>query len=185
MNSRAPPKRRIPALFTALGNIVGQHWTEITKIAGGLGGLVAILDVVFGFQLVTYGTALVQLFTSDGTVTVLLLVVLISQLLLYQRVEWIVNQIESERGDTADKQVETNTNAETEEILTDGGSPNTPPRDDKGRFTTRDSGGSNVFLLILAAATGYFIGAETGAIDPVAAALISVALIAFVQSTDG
>lgn len=186
MGGRSSSTQRIPALFTALGNIVGKHWKEIAGGAGGLGGLVAILNGLFGIQLVPYGTALVQFLTSDGAVTVLLLIVLISQILLYQRVEWIVNQLESEKDDNHDNSVAKHeTDTEAEKAFTDGGSSNLPPRDGKGRFTTRNSGGSNLFLLVLAAVTGYLIGGETGAIDPIAAALIAVALIAFLQSKDG
>lgn len=189
MSGQSSSSQRIPALFTALGNIVGDHWRQIAGGAGGLGGLVAILDGVFGIQLVPYGNAMVEFFTSSGAVTVLLLMLLISQVLLYQRVEWIVNQLEPEEpeeDENLDKPVgETETDAETGEALTDGGSSNTPPRDSKGRFTTRDSGGSNVFLIVLAAVTGYLIGGQTDVIDPIAGALIAVALIAFLQAKDG
>lgn len=52
-------------------------------IAGGFGELVSILDGLSNIQLVPYGAGLVQFLISDGAVTVLLLIVLISQILLY------------------------------------------------------------------------------------------------------
>ena len=184
MGGRSRSKRRIPALFTALGNIIGKHWRGIAAGAGGIGGIVAILSQAFGIQLDSYGTVLVQYLTSDGATTVLLLIVLISQILLYQRVEWIMYIVE--QNHEADKPaVEPDTDAETEEARTDGGSSDLPPRDSKGRFTTSASGSSNVFLLLLAALTGYLFGVETNIIDPIAAALIAVALIALFQSKNG
>lgn len=108
--------------------------------------------------------------------TTLLLIVLISQILLYQRVEWLVKQFEPQRESVGDE--------ENDEIVTDGGS-SVPPRDNKGRFTTKESGGSNILLIILAAITGYLFGLETGIIDPFAGALIAIAVVSFFQSTKG
>jgi hypothetical protein len=185
MTGSPPSKRWIPALFTELGNIIGNHWWDIARVAGGLGGFFAILEYLFGIQLAPYGNALIRFFVSDGAVIILLLAILISQVLLYQRVDWIVDHLESRNIDETDDQTNDETDTETEEVLTDGGSANLPPRDNEGKFTTRDSGGSNVFLLILAALTGYLVGTETGVIDPIAAGLLAVALIAFIQSRSG
>lgn len=185
MAGNPPSKRWIPALFTELGNIIGNHWWDIARVAGGLGGFFAILQYLFGIQLAPYGNALIRFFVSDDAVIILLLAILISQVLLYQRVDWVVDQIEPRDISETDQQTEDETDTESEEALTDGGSSNLPPRDNEGRFTTRDSGGSNVFLLILAAITGYLVGSETGVIDPVAAGLLAVALIAVFQSQSG
>jgi len=179
MSGPNPSNRGIPALFTRAGNLVGNYFTEIAAITGTLGGIVAILNGVFGIQLVPYGTALVAFMTSDGFVSSLLLLVLISQVLLYQRVEWMVHQLEED-----ERSEEQESDEETEEVLTDGGS-DMPPRDSKGRFTTRDSGGSNVFLLLLAAVTGYLFGAETGMIDPFAGALLAIAIVSLFQAREG
>ena len=183
MSERSSARRRVPALFTALGNIIGNYWKEIAGITGALGGIVTILNSFFGIQLAPYGAVLVRYLTSEGATSILLLVVLISQILLYQRVEWIVGQFEP-RADNRPDNSANKTDNEAEEVLTDGGSSDLPPRDDEGRFTTRNTGGSNVFLLVLAAVTGYLFGSETGVIDPVGAALIGVALIAFLQAKD-
>lgn len=179
---------RIPALFTQMGNIVGDHFGLLAKVTGGLGGVVAILDGFFGVKLVPYGTAIVHILTSDGAIASLLLLVVLSQILLYQRVEWLLKQVESEedggdRESTEEQNQEPET--ETEEVLTDGGSSDLPPRDSKGRFTTKESGGSNLFVIVVAAAIGYVVATESGAINPIAGALIAVSVISFLQAMDG
>ena len=186
MTDQSQNERRIPALLTTAGNIVGTYWKEIAGVTGTLGAIATILDTVFGVSLAPYGSTAVELFTSDGVVTILLLIILISQVLVYQRIEWIVNQLESaEQGEVNNETPEDETDHEKDEMVADGGSSNTPPRDSKGRFTTGDSGRSNIFLIILAAITGYLIGAETGVINPYAAALIAIALLALIQSDSG
>lgn len=186
MTDQSQTERRVPALLTTAGNFIGTYWKEIAGVTGTFGGIVTILDTVFGVSLAPYGSTVVELFTSDGIVTILLLIILISQVLVYQRIEWIVNQLESAKQDEVNNETpKDEADHEKDEMVTDGGSSNTQPRDSKGRFTTSDSGRSNVFLIILAAITGYLVGAETGVIDPYAAALIAIALLALIQSDSG
>jgi len=180
MSDPNPSSRGIPALFTSLGNLVGRHFREIALITGTLGGIAAILNSFFGIRLVPYGDAFVEIITSDGSVIVLLLLVLISQVLLYQRVDWIVSQLEEDDGGKDHEDA-----SETNKVLTDGGASDLPPRDSQGRFTTKDRGGTNIFLLLLAAITGYIIGGETGLMDPVAGAFIAIAVVSVFQMIEG
>lgn len=171
-------ERRIPALFSRVGDLAGNYFWQIASITGTIGGAAAILDVVFGIRLVPYGTALVDFLVSDGFTTFLLLILLISQILLYQRIEWIVGHLE-ERVEAEQEEDE-----EFDDAITDGGSDSLPPRDSEGRFTTKDSGGSNLLLLFLAGLAGYVIGNQTAVIDPIAAALIAIALVSLFQAME-
>jgi hypothetical protein len=153
---------RIPAIFLRVERMIEAHWREFGLIVGFLGGLVAILDSFFSIRFTLYGEAFVEHLTSDGATTALLVIVLMTQVLLYQHIDDVLGEIESKYTDNDPHQESTD---ESDEVLPDGGSRDLPPRDSKGRFTTRDSGGANLCLILLGAVAGYVIAAESGVVN--------------------
>ena len=170
----------ISGLPESIGNWIGSHYPQIGATAGIAGLAISLLNVVFGVRLTPYGNAFAAFVTADSFRTFLLLSVLISQVFLYQRVAWVVESLENQ-----DRSEETSEADESEELLADGGDSNLPPRDRKGRFTTDDSGGSNLLLLVLAGAAGYVIGGQSTAIDPIAGALIGITVVSILQAVAG
>ena len=165
------------ALFTKLGNLIGKHSEIIYKVAAVVGVGLTLIQLFFDVQLSPYGPVFIKYLTSDAAIVILLLTVMISQIMLYQRVEWIVKQLE--RDVEPDK--ESGDMSNSEDTMTDGGWRD-QPRDDKGRFTTKESGGTNLFILILAGVLGYTVGTEIEAISPIVGVLIAIAIVAFLQT---
>lgn len=170
----------ISTLGENIGNWIGSHYPQIGATAGIAGLAISLLNVVFGIRLTPYGAAFATLVTADSFRTFLLFSVLVSQVFLYQRVAWLVEQIEGQDGSE-----EASESDDSGELLTDGGDSNLPPRDNKGRFTTDDSGGSNLLLLFLAGAAGYVIGGQSTTIDPIAGALIGITAVSVLQALSG
>jgi hypothetical protein len=168
------------SLAGKIGNWVGSHYPQIGTIAGIAGLAISLFNVVFGVRLTPYGNAFAAFVSANSFQTFLLLSVLVSQVFLYQRVAWIVEQLE-EQGYTE----ETSESDEGDELLTDGGDSNLPSRDSKGRFTTDDSGGSNLLLILLAGTAGYVVGGQSTAIDPIAGALIGIMTVSILQAVAG
>jgi len=165
------------ALFTKLGNLIGKHSETIYKVAAVLGVSLTLIQLFFDIQLSPYGPVFIRYLTSDATMVILLLTVMISQVMLYQRVEWIIKQLEAEIESSSKSKDEEG----SEDTMADGGW-REQPRDNKGRFTTEKSGGTNLFILILAGLLGYTAGTEIEAISPVVGVLIAIAIVAFLQS---
>jgi hypothetical protein len=180
MKSSKPSGSKFPAILTSLGNLLGKHWKGVAIVSGPIGFFITLLSEFFGVKLTPYGNAFLNLVTDNSFIAFLLVVVIITQIMLYQRVDWIIKQIESPRKG-ADGGIEENLEAENDKLQTDGGM---PPRDSKGRFTSKSSGGSNVLLIVMAAIAGYLFGGESGAIEPLGAALIFVAIVALLQSRE-
>ena len=148
MSGSRPLSELIVELLNDAGNWIDRYRDNLLGIFTLIAGVITVLDRVFGVSFIPVGDAFIGVLTSNSFISVLIVFVLISQVVVYRKVAWIVYQIEpSERTDD-----------EEGSVVTDGSG--LPPRDSKGRFKSSSGGGSNIILLLLGAIGGYIVGVE-------------------------
>lgn len=179
MSDSGSPEGWVPALFTDTVDLIGENLMEIAGFASIGSLLIGIVSGFFGVRLTPYGTAFENLFTSDWFVSSIVFIIFMTQIKLYQKVTWTVDQLEPVEEEF-EEEGDVDTQEENLQKMADGGR---PPRDSKGRFKAKDSGGSNVLLIIMAGMTGYLIASQSSSFDPLAGALLGIAVIAFLQAS--
>lgn len=179
MSNPGPLGGRVPALFTEAGELVGDHLKGIATFATIGAFLTEILSGFFGIRLTPYGTAFENLITSDWFISLFVFTIFMSQIMMFQRISWIVSRLESEGLPEEDK--EAAVQEEQPAKMTDGGRSN-QPRDSKGRFKAKDSGSSNLLLIAMAGMTGYLIASQSSSFDPITGALLGIGVITFLQA---
>lgn len=163
-----PPKSKITSAISKVGNYIG--WNTVGGVSSIIGVVIVVLDTFFSVQFSSYGDLILE--HMDAITTLLLIFVFATQIHFYyyidERLAWFAKmEVDSDGGSK-----ETIADA-TDEALTDGGSRDLPPRDSEGKFTTQGGGGT-LPLAFLGGLAGYIIAAETGAVEPIAGALIGI-----------
>jgi hypothetical protein len=169
----------IPALITDAGNALAKHKNNIGIAFGVVGGGIGLASQLFGLKLVPYGESIIFQLTRDGTMVGLLFLIAMIQVMMYQRVRWVVDTLESIDSYDAAGEARENQQEESDEdenLRADGGS-SLPPRDSEGKFTSKSQGGSNLIIVLLAAGAGYAFGSQYGPQEAAAGALICAGFV--------
>jgi len=155
-----------------IAHFVESYHKYITATTGVLAFILMVLNLFFGISFTPYGNRFTQAITSPAFLSTIGIILLMSHVLLHKQIremKWRnqTNELPSERSfeDTP------------KEKMTDGGSVRNQPRDSKGRFKSKNSGGSDLLLLILGGAGGAVVGTEFLEIDPLVGAILGILLI--------
>ena len=170
----------VPDLITDAGNGLARHKQNIAILFSVFSGMIAGAQL-FGIELVPYGESIIINLTRDGTIVGLLFMIAAVLFIMYPRVRWIVDTLEADSPPATDHEPKTGKQEQSdvdETIKTDGGN-DLPPRDSKGKFTSKSQGGSNLLILALAAGAGYAFGSQYGPQEAIAGALFCAGAVLF------
>ncbi|WP_440772701.1 hypothetical protein [Natronorubrum sp. DTA28] len=155
-----------------LANFIESYHKYITVTTGISAFILTILNLFFGMRFTPYGNTVTQAITSPAFLSIIGIILLMSHVTLQKQIhemKWEIQTNKSAAGESFGDG--------PKEKMTDGGSTRSRPRDSKGRFKSKDSGGSDLLLLILGGIGGAIIATEFMGVDPLVGAILGILLV--------
>lgn len=150
-----------------IDSTIRSYYRHITGLATMSALTLTILNTFFEDQLHAYIPVLNKAFgktmTSNATIVTLLMVLLMIEVYRTVKMRELLRGLEDDRDE--------------QRVETDGGS--LPPRDQEGKFVSKEErGGSNLLLFVLAALAGYTYGSQFGSTEAMIGLFTGIALVA-------
>lgn len=173
----------VPTLFERVARIIEQRSRTISVISTVAAFLIAVLDAVFGVNLTPVGDTIAAVTTSQSFVSSLLIFILVSHILLHQRIEQLSERIESVSDTDQPDQSVAPQEAESEEVVTDGGDSDLQSRDSSEKFTSRSAGGGTSYIILLTATgIGALLLGQNFDLNPLVGFLIGISVFSLLWS---